>query len=246
MVERRERDDAGEDRLEVFFDAAHTPTLRAARHNGRVTVPENQDDPVVRAKAALRAEARARRRARSPEDRVAVDSSLAVRLGGIPEVAALVASPSVGCLAAYVSYGTEPGTSAIRGLLRLSGVRVLLPVIREDGGLDWAWDTGDVGPGAVAAGIPEPTSVVAGTGASGLVRLGCRVVLVPALAVDHQGRRMGKGGGFYDRILAELGPDRPLLVAVVHADDIVEEVPALPHDIPVDAILTSAGYVDLR
>jgi 5-formyltetrahydrofolate cyclo-ligase len=213
-----------------------------------VTVPQDEQDRLVGAKELLRLEARARRRERPEPDREAADSALAVRLGGIPELAALVQDPSSGCVAAYVSYGTEPGTVAIRALLALSGVQVLLPVIRDDAGLGWAWDTGEVAAGSVSADIPEPTSDVVGHDAEGLLALGCRVVLVPALAVDHHGARLGKGGGFYDRVLGRLTKraDCPLLVAVVHADDVVDVVPVQPHDIAVDSVLTPAGYIALR
>ncbi len=213
-----------------------------------MTVPVDDDDPVVAAKNALRSRIRAQRSARPPDARAAADPARAVRLAGIPEVAALVADPSSGCVAAYASYGTEPGTSSLRGLLAVSGVGVLLPVIRADGGLDWAWDSGEVGPGAVSAGIPEPAAEPVGTGAAGLLQLGCRVVLVPALAVDRRGGRLGKGAGFYDRVLAglEADDDRPLLVAVVHDDDVVDEIPTHGHDMPVDAVLTPSAFLDLR
>ena len=201
-------------------------------------------------KAELREQVRARRRARSLSDRAEVDRRLAVRLGSVPQVAELVADPGSGCVTAYASYGTEPRTGRLRGLLELSGVRVLLPVIRPDGGLAFAWDTGAVGEGSISPGIPEPTTDPVAESMTDLVGLGCRVVLTPALAVDLRGNRIGKAGGYYDRLLAELdafAPDeRPLVVAVVHDDDVVDAVPVEPHDRVVDAILTPTRYLDLR
>ncbi len=66
------------------------------------------------------------------------------------------------------------------------------------------------------------------------------LVLVPALAVDRRGVRMGRGGGSYDRVLARLAAPgrRPLVVALLHDGEIVDEVPAEPHDRAVDAALT--------
>jgi 5-formyltetrahydrofolate cyclo-ligase len=123
-------------------------------------------------------------------------------------------------------------------------------VIRDDGDLDWAWDRGDLGPGAVSPGIPEPTGEIVGRGASGLVALGVRVLFAPALGVDLAGHRIGKAGGYYDRLLADLDTAapayRPLVVAVVHDDDLVETVPVQAHDRAVDAILTPTRYLDLR
>ena len=200
-------------------------------------------------KAALREEVRARRRARAGAERRAVAARLAVRVGSVPEVAALVADPASGTLAAYASFGTEPGTADLRALLAVSGVRVLLPVIGEDGALDWAMGrrTSSRPPGC-SRGIPEPQGDVVGHGADGLHALGCRVVLVPALAVDRAGRRIGKGGGYYDRLLAALAahPETaPLMCAVVHDDEVLEVdpgVPVEPFDRSVDAVLTPAAF----
>jgi len=205
--------------------------------------------PPEDAKAALREEVRARRRARSDHERADVEAQLAVRVGVIPEIAELVADPGSGCVAAYASYGTEPGTGRMRDLFELAGLRVLLPVIRSDGGLDFAWDSGTVALGPVSPGIPEPTGPVVASGMHGLVSLGCRVVLAPGLAVDLAGDRLGKAGGYYDRLFAELDDVdpvlRPVLVAVVHDDDVVTSVPTGSHDRRVDAVLTPTRYLRL-
>ncbi len=199
------------------------------------------------AKRVLRRELRERRGVRSEADRRAVDSALAVRAGEIPEIAALVDDPASGCLSAYASFGTEPGTVALRALLALSGVRVLLPVIESVGTLGWAWDTGDAVPraGSGSLAIPEPTGPIVGYGGAGLLDLGCRTVLVPALGIGYDGRRIGQGGGYYDRLFAELDGDLrppPRLVAVVHADELLEHVPGEEHDHAVDAVLTPSSY----
>jgi 5-formyltetrahydrofolate cyclo-ligase len=206
--------------------------------------------PPAEAKAALRDQVRARRREREDRARADVEVQLAVRLGAISEIAALVSDPTSGCVAAYASYGTEPGTGRLRDLLELSGVRVVLPVIRSDGRLDFAWDTGTVGAGSVSPGIPEPVGPIAASDLGGLISLGCRVVLTPALAVDLAGNRLGKAGGYYDRLFATLDQldagSRPLLVAVVHDDDVVASVPVEAHDVAVDAVLTPTRYLVLR
>ena len=212
---------------------------------GGVTLPADLDAR----KAMLREEVRARRRARPDDVRAGVDAALAVRLGSIPQIAALAADPGSGVVAVYASFGTEPRTGRMRDLLRLSGVRALLPVIRADGGLSWAWDGDALADGTVSPGVPEPTGPVVAEGMAGLVALGCRVVLAPALAVDLRGNRIGKAGGYYDRLFAGLDDveagRRPLLVAVVHDEDVVEEVPAGPYDRRVDAVLTPSRYVVL-
>lgn len=207
--------------------------------------------PVDDRKSQLREKVRAARRARTEEERDAVDAALAVRVGEVPAVAALARGDLDGCVTAYASFGTEPRTGRLRALLAVSGVRVLLPVIRDDGGLDWADD--DAASGFTldghTAGIPEPTGALAAHSMADLVSLGCRVVLAPALAVDARGNRIGKAGGYYDRFLAgldDLDPAlRPVVVAVVHDDEIVDDVPATDHDRPVDAVLTPTRYVRL-
>jgi 5-formyltetrahydrofolate cyclo-ligase len=223
----------------MLFDAAHVPTLRPWGHDAQVTVPV--DD----LKNELRGRVRAARRARDEAARDEVDRLLAVRVGEISAVAALVDGSLQGCVAAYAAYGTEPRTGRLRALLELSGVRVLLPVIRDNGGLDWADDGGPLHDDGVSKGIPEPTSDVVARGMPGLVELGCRVILAPALAVDLHGHRIGKAGGYYDRLLAGLDDvapsQRPIVVAVVHDDEVLDDIPVAAHDRPVDAALTPSG-----
>lgn len=240
----------------MLFDAAHAPTLRPLRDHGRVTLPvgapRDEGDDVAARKASLRGLMRGRRRARTEDERRDAARGLAVRVGAVPEIAELVGDPSRGVVAAYASFGTEPGTDELRALLAVSGVRVLLPVIGEDGGLDWGWDAGELATTGLSRGIPEPQGDVVGHGADGLHALGCRVVLVPALAVDTAGGRIGKGGGYYDRLLGALAahPETaPLLCAVVHDDEVLDADPGIPSDPwdrPVDAVLTPARFLRLR
>ncbi|HKR52384.1 MAG TPA: 5-formyltetrahydrofolate cyclo-ligase, partial [Pseudonocardiaceae bacterium] len=62
-------------------------------------------------------------------------------------------------------------------------------------------------------------------------------VLVPALAVDRHGARLGRGGGYYDRTLPLAAPSTPL-VAIVRDDEVLTSLPVQPHDVPVTAALT--------
>jgi 5-formyltetrahydrofolate cyclo-ligase len=215
--------------------------------------PTSTDAPPVAAavaatKAALREQLREVRRARVPDEREATAYGLVVQVLAIPEVGRL-RGLATGCAAAYASFGTEPGTGPLRAALAEAGIAVLLPVIRDDGGLDWAWDHDDLAAGAVRPGIPEPTGDVVAHGLDGLVALGARVLLVPALAVDRAGHRIGKAGGFYDRLLADrrgLDPSsRPHVVAVVHDDEMLDVIPTEPHDERVDAVVTPQRYVVL-
>lgn len=181
----------------------------------------------------LRRRIRAARRRRSPQDLAAAADDLARVVEGLPELA------GARCVAVYADMPGEPGTGPLRAALRRRGVRVLLPVVLPDGLLDWAQDTGTlVAP--VGFGGDEPAGPRLGREA---VRE-ADVVLVPALAVDTLGRRLGQGAGYYDRALPLLPPGVPV-VAVVHDGEVldaaVEPVPAEPHDVRVHAVVTPTG-----
>ncbi|MDQ2584608.1 5-formyltetrahydrofolate cyclo-ligase [Saccharothrix yanglingensis] len=134
---------------------------------------------------------------------------------------------------AYAASAREPGSVAMLDALVGAGYRVLLPVVVGDG-LAWAPYDGRLRPGAF--GLPEPV------GTASALPAGVALVLVPALAVDHAGVRLGKGGGYYDRALASCAAPK---VAVVRDEEFVPVLPAEPHDVRVDAVLTPSGLVRL-
>lgn len=144
-------------------------------------------------------------------------------------------------VAGYVARPGEPSTDALLAAWRQEGRRVLLPVVRGDRDLDWAADDGTRGPGAVVD-VAEPTGDRLGLCAVHRAA----VVVVPALAVDLRGARLGQGGGSYDRALARVAADA-LVVALLHDDELVvdDELPDEPHDRPVDAVVTPARVVRL-
>lgn len=142
-------------------------------------------------------------------------------------------------VAAYVSVGREPGTRALLDALHARGVRVLLPVLLPDNDLDWAAYEGDDGLVPAARGLLEPDGPRLGPDAV----LDADVVLLPGLAVDGRGMRLGRGGGSYDRVLARLATAgaHPALVVLLYDNEVVAQVPVEPHDHPVDAVVTPAG-----
>lgn len=142
------------------------------------------------------------------------------------------------CLAAYVSIGTEPGTGPLLEHLRATGVMVLLPVVAADGSLDWALDEGAGRRRPGRYGLAEPAGPRLGPARIASADL----VVVPALAVDVAGNRLGRGGGGYDRALALVPPGTPVL-AVVYAEEVLAAVPVEPHDRPVSGALTPGGWV---
>ena len=179
-------------------------------------------------KAALRRAVLSRRAALPPDERARSGACAAAALAGI------VAGP----VAAYLSVGTEPSTAELLAALAEQQVEVLLPVLLPDGDLDWARADGDLAPGP--HGLLEPTGTRLGRDAVA----GCGMVVVPALAVDRAGTRLGRGGGSYDRALPRT---RGWVVALLHDGECMTELPADPHDVPVHAVVApTAGVVRLR
>jgi 5-formyltetrahydrofolate cyclo-ligase len=136
-----------------------------------------------------------------------------------------------GTVAAYVSVGTEPATRALLFALWKRGSYVLLPLLRADGDLDWASYEGPDSLVERASGLLEPGEPPRGVTAIRSADL----VIVPALAADGRGQRLGRGGGSYDRALARVGPAVPT-IALLYDSELLDEVPAAPHDQPVRAV----------
>jgi len=152
----------------------------------------------------------------------------------------MVTSGSTVC--AYVPLGTEPGSIEMVDMLLQRARRVLLPVARttaDNVPLPLRW--GEYRPGALVPGpwgLLEPAEPVLPESALGEADL----VIVPALAVDHQGVRLGRGRGFYDRSLGGRDP-QARLVAMVRDAEFVGELPAEAHDVPMTHVITPRGGV---
>lgn len=195
---------------------------------------EHQADP---GKRMLRRGFLAVRSALTADDVREAATALAERALELPELA------HARTVAAYVSVGSEPGTLALLDALRARGVRVLLPVLLPDNDLDWGTYAGSdslvtVGHGGRMA-LLEPAGERLGPEA---VRE-ADAVLLPGLAVDARGMRLGRGGGSYDRVLSRLeraGAD-PALVVLLYDTEVVERVPEEAHDRPVHAVVTPSG-----
>lgn len=183
------------------------------------------------AKAALR-EVVLRRREALPEG---VRASLSSRiLAGVLDFPSYRRSNVV---LGYASFGTELRTDEFLRRVLDDGKTLLLPRVERDGlGLYEVRDvTRDLAPGTW--GIREPTPD-RGTGVDP-----DRVdfALIPGVAFDLTGGRLGYGGGYYDRLLAGGLAGRASLVSGAFEVQIVDEVPVDPHDAPVDAVVTEEG-----
>ncbi|MDD7938237.1 5-formyltetrahydrofolate cyclo-ligase [Actinomycetospora lutea] len=181
-------------------------------------------------KAELRRSLLAARRARSPEARRADAAALAA---GLPALLEGVADPV--CL--FVAVGGEPGATPDGALpvldaARAMGRRVLLPVTVGAAPLDWAPYDGPESLGAGPHGLREPMGPRLGPA----VLADAGLVVVPALAVDHRGVRLGRGGGHYDRSLPLAGAQTRLVALVGDDGLLADDLPAEPHDVGVHAV----------
>ena len=173
-------------------------------------------------KIALRRQLVANRNKINRPVRDATASPLRDAVLSLPEI------QMAGTVAAYVSVGTEPDTSGLVYALWKRGTYVLLPLLCADSDLDWASYEGPDSLGPGPHGLLEPTEPPRGVTAVTSADL----VIVPALAVDRSGMRLGRGGGSYDRALARIGAAVPT-IALIYDDELLEEVPAGPLDQPV-------------
>lgn len=164
-------------------------------------------------KAGLRARIRANRRGRTPS----------------PDfVQRVLAEVGPGTVCCYVALPGEPPTEQIiEALLE----RAFLPVAADHGQMHWV---------PAASSRPWLAWGINGEAPSAFVELPkVATVIVPALAVTPEGQRLGQGRGYYDRFL----PTQPHAhtVALVWSDEVVPDVFAEPHDVPVDTWVIADG-----
>ena len=170
-------------------------------------------------KAALRRRLLADRARLSPDQRAAAARALRDAVLEMPQM------QMAGTIAAYYSLSSEPDTHGLVYALWKRGGYVLLPLLRPDADLDWASYEGPDSLRPGPRGLAEPSEPPRGMDAVTRADL----VLVPALAVDRSGVRLGRGGGSYDRALARVAPGIPT-IALLYDGELLDEVPADSHD----------------
>ena len=176
-------------------------------------------------KASLRRRLVAARTAMSDAERAAAGRLIRDQVLEMPEVSA------AGTVAAYYSVGTEPDTHGLIFALWKRGSYVVLPVLLPDGDLDWASYEGPDSLAPGPRGLLQPVEPVRGPGTVARAD----VVLVPALAVDVSGNRLGRGGGSYDRALSRVSRQVPT-IGLIYDGELVPSVPTEPHDCVVRAV----------
>ena len=146
-------------------------------------------------------------------------------------------------VAAYVSRSHEPGMFPTLDILLAAGLEVLVPVLGPSLDRCWGRYTGQDELAQLAPGRPlEPRGQREEADAVGRARL----ILVPALAIDDDGVRLGLGGGWYDRALLHASADA-VVVGVVYDDEAHHDLlPRADHDVPVGGVLTPTSWWRLR
>ena len=178
-------------------------------------------------KRALRAELRERRQLLSDAQRESAASAIAERLD---DLIAELGAASISC---FLSTTTEPGTRDFVKAAVRRGIRVLLPVTRADGLLDWAVASDDDEISEGLFGLPEPAGEVLGPIAVNDVDL----MIIPAAAVDRTGMRMGWGRGYFDKTIGSMEKCPPVY-AVIYDSEVLDSLPSEVHDQPVNGVVT--------
>jgi 5-formyltetrahydrofolate cyclo-ligase len=185
-------------------------------------------------KRALRADLRERRQLLSDQQREAAASGITEQLE------ALVSAHDARSISCFLSTTTEPDTRQfITGAVQ-RGIRVLLPITRADGLLDWAVadDTDEVAEGLF--GLPEPTGEVLGPIAVNDVDL----MIIPAAAVDAEGTRLGWGRGYFDKTIGSM-ENCPPVYAVTYDSEVLDFLPRELHDQSVTGVVTPTRTLHL-
>lgn len=165
----------------------------------------------------------ARRRLRAHRRQVAASRDLDADAEAIADVVRQ-AIGTAGTVLSYESLPHEPPTTVLNSALQAAGHRVLVPITLPDWRLEWC-DLAD--PERTPLGIASPATA--------------DVAIIPALAVDTSGTRLGQGGGCYDRVLPMLPSGTPVLVLLHPGEHTSEPLPCDPHDVPVTTVVTAGG-----
>ncbi|WP_158865178.1 5-formyltetrahydrofolate cyclo-ligase [Leifsonia sp. AG29] len=188
-------------------------------------------DTAAHRKRALRAELRERRQNLTSTERAAASAGITRNL---VDLTTDLSARSVAC---YLSTSIEPDTRPFVNWARAQGIRVLLPISREDGLLDWTTGDGETETEGLF-GLPEAVGDLLGPIAINDVDL----IIIPAAAVGADGLRMGWGRGYFDKTLGSMEKCPPVY-AVLFDGELVDEVPRERHDQPVDGAVTPTRIV---
>jgi len=188
-------------------------------------------------KRALRREMGARRAALSESERRARSEAAAARLLGLPELGAGAAGDPARTVAGYVAAKGEIDPASALAGAAAAGATVALPRVADGDGPRLRFHRADGPLVAGRFGLLEPAATAPEIPVEAL-----DVVIVPGLAFDGEGRRLGFGGGYYDGTFGGggAGGKRPALIGLCYELQVVPHCPAGPGDVPVDVVVTES------
>ncbi len=182
-------------------------------------------------KRALRAELRERRRIMTARERELATAQFSRHL------IELATTLRVRSIAAYLPTSEEPNIRPFLSWADEQGIRILFPISRDDGLLDWTVGDGQTEPETEGMfGMPEPAGELLGPIAINDVDL----IVAPAASVDRTGMRMGWGRGYFDRTLGSMEKCPPVY-AVIFDRELVDSVPSEVHDKRVNGVVTPSA-----
>jgi 5-formyltetrahydrofolate cyclo-ligase len=185
-------------------------------------------------KSSIRKELLKKRDDIPPEVRMAKNRLIQANLGSLSEV------KSACTIFLYASFRSEVDTFQLISNALSSGKRVILPKVDATNKMLQLYEIKsleELAPGYM--GIPE----LPGTAATKLNDVSdIDAVIIPGACYDEKGNRVGYGGGYYDRLLSGLLKTVPI-VAPAYEEQIVESIPAEPHDIKVSVIVTDRRVI---
>lgn len=188
-------------------------------------------------KAQLRREMIARRDALPPSERGRIAEALTQGLAALPQYAAARS------VLATMSIGSEWSTRAFLARARADGKVIVLPRLSAPPRRLEIHSVADMDRGLIPGvwDIPEPDPA-----RNPRVQLAdVDFAVIPALAIDRRGYRLGYGAGYFDGLLAGRGA-RPFCVTALPAAFVVEQVPREAHDVAVDSVVCELGPVALK
>jgi 5-formyltetrahydrofolate cyclo-ligase len=190
-------------------------------------------DPIAMAKAEMRRDAQTRREALPVAERVAAAETIAAR--GLP-----VEVPSGAIVSGYSPLKSEISPVPLMRRVAEAGAKLALPVVQGRGKplVMRAWKFGDKlasGPWGIREPKPEATELFPD------------ILIVPLLAFDRGGYRLGYGAGYYDMTIARLRAMKPIVaIGIAYAAQEFAAIPKTPRDEKLDLVLTEREIIDLR
>lgn len=200
----------------------------------KVHYPSVSNLPLREAKATLRAVVRKNRKARSHAQLEALEHDL------MAQALDFIGDSKV--IASYISVNQEPPTLRLSDALIANGRRLLVPKLGPGLSREWAWYQGHEDLSEQAPGRPPaPSGQPLGAEILGEVNL----VIIPALLVNHDGMRLGQGGGWYDRVLKQVPRGTPVAAMIFPEEFVDFALPQDENDMPVSAVILPDGVVQL-